>query len=179
MTTRKLKIIMLLWGVCGCVAICDGQVSQSDSQTFQAILAELRQIHSELQRQQAQNQSMQILLFQMQTQQAIINRATQRTDDARSKVSEVQEGERHGEAEIRRTEDLLRAAEDEAEKTRLTADIERLKAGLASFKSMEQDRLTTLQQAEAQLRKAQDTFDTVEDELDQMVKGLPRGSQQP
>jgi hypothetical protein len=176
-TTRNLKIIMFLWGVCGCVAICDGQVSQSDPQTLQAILAELRQIHSELQRQQAQNQTMQILLFQMQTQQAIINRATQRVDDARSKVSEVQEMEKHDAATISRTEDLLREAQDDSEKKRLTGDTEHFKAGLVLLKSQEQDRLTVLQQAEAQLRKAQDTFDTVEDELDKMVKALQRADQ--
>jgi chromosome segregation ATPase len=107
----------------------------------------------------------------MQTYQTDINRATQRTDDARSKLSEVQEAERRHTAEISRAEDSLRDAQGEADKKRLAGDIDRLKAGLTSFKAMEQDRITVLQQAEAQLQKAEDAFDTVQNELGQILKG--------
>lgn len=115
---------------------------------------------------------MQVLLFEMQTDQTAINRATQRTDDARSKLSEVLEGERRGAADISRVEDSLRDAQDEADKKSLANDIDRLKAGLASFKMMEQDRITALHQAEAQLQKAEDAFDAVQNELGQLIKGL-------
>jgi hypothetical protein len=37
---------------------------------------------------------------------------------------------------------------------------------------MEQDRITVLQQAEAQLQKAQDAFDAVQNQLGQLLKGL-------
>jgi hypothetical protein len=47
----------------------------------------------------------------------------------------------------------------------------RLKAGLTSFKAMEQDRRAVLQQAEAQLQKAEDAFDAVQNELGQILKG--------
>jgi hypothetical protein len=146
-------------------------MSQSDSQTLQAILSELRQIRSELHDQQVRNQTMQVLLFQMQTYQTAINRATQRTDDARSKLSDVREGERHFSADISRDEDSLRDAQDEADKKRLAADIDRSKRALASFKTMEQDRIAVLQQAEVQLQKAEDGFDSVQNELGQLLKG--------
>ena len=58
-----------------------------------------RAIRSELHDQQARNQIMQVLLFEMQTDQTAISRATQRTDDAKSKLSEVLEGERRGAAD--------------------------------------------------------------------------------
>ncbi len=109
-----------------------GQVSQSDAQTLQAILAELRAVHSELRVQEARTQTVQILLYELQTQQAVINRATQRVDDARSKLSGVQEGERHFAADITRSEDVLRTTEDQAEKARITANIERSKAEISS-----------------------------------------------
>jgi phage-related protein len=151
---------------------CGAQVNSSDSQTLQAILSELRQIRAELHNQQAQNQTMQVLLFQMQTYQSAINRATQRTDDARSQLSGVREAESRIAADISRDEDSLRDAQDEADKKKLAADIERSKGGLASFKTMEQDRITVLQQAEAQLQKAQDSFDAVQNQLGQLLKGL-------
>ncbi len=52
------------------------------------------------------------------------------------------------------------------------AYIDRLKVGLASFKAMEQEKMTVLQQAEAQPQKAQDAFDAVQNELGQLLKGL-------
>jgi hypothetical protein len=36
---------------------------------------------------------------------------------------------------------------------------------------MEQDRITALQQAEAQLQKAEDAFETVQNQLGQLLKG--------
>jgi hypothetical protein len=166
------RIILCLMVGIAMTPACGAQVNSSDSQTLQAILSELRLIRTELHNQQAQNQTMQILLFQMQTYQSAINRATQRTDDARSKLSEVREGERHFAADVSRDEDSLQATQDEADKKRLAADIERSKGALASSKTMEQDRITVLQQAEAQLQKAQDAFDAVQNELGQLLKGL-------
>jgi hypothetical protein len=166
------RIILCLMVGIAMTPACGAQVNSSDSQTLQAILSELRQIRAELHNQQAQNQTMQILLFQMQTYQSAINRATQRTDDARSKLSEVREGERHFAADVSRDEDSLQATQDEADKKRLAADIERSKGALASSETMEQDRITVLQQAEAQLQKAQDAFDAVQNELGQLLKGL-------
>jgi hypothetical protein len=164
-------ILALIAGL-AMTSVCNAQVNQSDSQTLQAILSELRQLRTELHNQQAQNQTMQVLLFQMQMYQAVINRDTQRTDDARSKLSEVRDAEKHIAADISRDEDALRNSQDEVDKKRIAADIERSKAGLISFKVMEQDRITVLQQAEAQLQKAEDAFDAAQNEVGQLLKGL-------
>ena len=59
---------------------------------------------------------------------------------------------------------------DEVERQRLASDIERSKASLASFKTMEQDRITFFQQAEAQLQKVQEDFDGVQNQLGQLLK---------
>jgi chromosome segregation ATPase len=166
------RIALLLTTCLAITSLCGAQVNRSDSETLQAILSELRQIRSELHNQQAQNQTLQVLLFEMQTYQTAINRATQRTDDARSKLSEAREEERHFSIEISRGEDSLREVQDQADKKRMEADIESSKRSLASFKTMEQDLIAVLQQAEAQLQKAQDAFDTVQNELGQLLKGL-------
>jgi chromosome segregation ATPase len=166
------RLVFVLIASLGVTPIGYAQVNQADSQTLQAILSELRAIRSELHDQQSRNQTLQVLLFEMQTDQTTINRATQRTDDAKSKLSEVLEGERRSAADISRAEDSLRDAQDDADKKRRADDIDRLKAGLATFKMMEQDRVTSLRQAEAQLQKAEDAFDPVQNELGQLLKGL-------
>jgi len=166
------RIALLLTTCLAITSLCGAQVNRSDSETLQAILSELRQIRSELHNQQAQNQTLQVLLFEMQTYQTAINRATLRTDDARSKLAEARAEERHFSTEISRGEDSLREVQDQADKKRMEADIESSKRSLASFKTMEQDLIAVLQQAEAQLQKAQDAFDTVQNELGQLLKGL-------
>jgi hypothetical protein len=148
------------------------QANRSDSQTLQEILSELRAICSELHNQHARNQTLQVLLFQMETYQTAINRATQRTDDARSNLTEVREGEMSFSDDVGRDQDLLHVAQEEAERKRLESDIDRSKASLASFKTTEQDRIAVLQQAEAQLQKAEEGFDAVQNQLGQLLKGL-------
>jgi hypothetical protein len=146
------------------------QPNGSDSPTLQSILSELHAIRAELHNQQAQSQTMQVLLFQLQTYQTAINRATQRTDDARANLTAVIEGETYFSADIGRDEDSLQEAHDEADRKSLASDLDRSKASLATFKTMEQDRVTALQQAEAELQKAEEGFDSVQNQLGQVLK---------
>ena len=67
------------------VVPCCGQTSQGDSQTFQAILTEIREIHEELR----VTETTQILLAEMEMQQSQVNRAQQRVDEAQSKLSQL------------------------------------------------------------------------------------------
>jgi Tfp pilus assembly protein PilO len=148
------------------------QASRSDSQTLQEILSELRAICSELHNQQARSLTLQVLLFQMQTYQTAINRATQQTADARSNLTSVRDGEMSYSDDIGRDEDLLHEAQDGAERKELEFDLDRSKVSLASFKTMEQDRIAVLQQAEAQLQKAEEGFDAVQSQVERLLTGL-------
>jgi tRNA U34 5-carboxymethylaminomethyl modifying enzyme MnmG/GidA len=129
-------------------------------------------MHSEIRAQAARTQTIEILLFELQTQQGAVNRATQRVDNAKERLAEVQEGLGRSSAEIARAEDVLRAASSETDKATAESELNRLKNGSTSFKRMEQDRLFDQQQADAQLRKAQITYDTIQDELNRVMKAL-------
>jgi hypothetical protein len=78
--------------------------------------------------------------------------------------------ERHFSTEVSRDEDSVREVQDEADKKRIETDIDSSKRALASFKTMEQDRIAVLQQAEAQLQKAEDGFESVQKELGQLLR---------
>ena len=67
------RIIVLLIAGLAMTSECAAQVNQSDSQTLQAILSELRELRAELHNQHAQTQTMQVLLFQMQMYQTAIS----------------------------------------------------------------------------------------------------------
>src|SRR5881396_1039827 len=67
-----------------------GQSTATDSQTLQALLAEVRQLHHDLQTTTVAAQRAQILLYRLQGQEVIVARASQRLDDARAKLAEIQ-----------------------------------------------------------------------------------------
>jgi hypothetical protein len=62
------------------------QASQSDSQTIQAILSELQGIRNDMRLTAISR----ILLTELQTQQTVVNAATERTNRARRDLSDLQ-----------------------------------------------------------------------------------------
>ena len=152
--------------------ICAGQSASPSEQTLQAMLSELRAIHADLRAESARTKSMELLLAELQLQSATMTRAAERVDAARSKTSDVQEGIRRTAADITNDEEARDAATNDAERNKLAGDLDRLKSGLSNLKKLEQDRLSNEQEAEASLQKAQDAYDTIEDQLGTMAKTL-------
>jgi HPt (histidine-containing phosphotransfer) domain-containing protein len=152
--------------------ICAGQSASPSEQTLQAILSELRTIHADMRAETARTQSMELLLAELQIQAATVARAVQRFDAARSKTGDVQEGIRHTMADMAKVEEAQNTAATEADKSRLASDMDRLKGGLFSMRKPEQDRLSNQQEAEDSLRKTQDAYDAIEDQLSALMKAL-------
>jgi hypothetical protein len=156
--------------------ICAAQAFSPSEQSLQAILNELRSIHADMRAETARSQSMQLLLAELQIESETLARAVQRVDAARSEASKVQEGVRRAAADLTKAEEAQSAATTEGDITRAANESSRLKAGLASMKRLEQDQLSGQQEAEAALRKAQEAYDGIEDQLAALVKTL-RSSQ--
>jgi chromosome segregation ATPase len=152
--------------------ICAGQSVSPSEQTLQAMLSELRAIHADMRAESARTKSMELLLAELQLQSATMTRAAERVDAARSKTSDVQEGIRRTTADITSDEEARDTATSDAEKDKLASDLDRLKGGLSNLKKLEQDRLSNQQEAEASLQKAQDAYDTIEDQLGTLAKTL-------
>src|SRR5216684_6457268 len=81
---------LLILGLLLIAAPVLGQSASTDSQTLQALLAEVRQLRHDLQTTTLAAQRAQILLYRLQGQEAIVARASQRLDDARARLAEVQ-----------------------------------------------------------------------------------------
>lgn len=149
-----------------------GQAASPSEQSLQAILSELRAIHADMQVETARTQSMELLLAELQVQAATVARAAQRVDAARSKTNEAQEGIQHSAVDMTRVEEAQKTAGTEADKNRLASEMDRLKGGLSFIKKLEQERLSNQQEAESSLRKAQDAYDAIEDQLSALMKTL-------
>lgn len=144
------------------------QASQSDSQTIQAILSELRDIHNDMRL----TAISQILLTELQTQQTVVNAATERTNRARLDLSNLQADEKHVSAALAASQDKLTNASDTTQTKALSEAVDQFKSELTALKAREEGLGTNLQTAESQLRSAQDTLDDIQRRLDETVKKL-------
>jgi chromosome segregation ATPase len=161
----KRVAIFALFGV---LSVLPGfaQTNQTDSQTLQAILTEVRAIHNEVRL----SQTTELLLTELGIQQTAVNRATQRRDDFRSKVMEIQA---HKKGVAGRLDHFHPEAETSPAEKKEVADMqESLKNELEGLKSQELQRSNDLQEAETSLRREQGTLDDIQAQLSDVVKKL-------
>ena len=150
-----------------------GQTSQSDPQTLQQILSEIRSMHNDVRL----GQTSQILLTEYEVQQSAVTRATQRRDDLRTRLTQLQANQKNWDAMIAQNEETADKTMDPTQKKQLTDQANNLKSALTSLKKQEQDTSNDLQDAETALAKEQNTLTGIKDQLDDIVKKLqPAGN---
>jgi chromosome segregation ATPase len=149
-------------------AATSGQSQASDSQTLRDILGELRAIHEDLR----VSETTQLLIAELQMQQAVVNRATEDTDNARTKLNDIHRDQKQIAAELERAEDQFDKAPSPDQRNAITQDIERHNSNLAGLKRAERDWNTTTQDMQQRLQNAQDKLATIEAELNGVIDRL-------
>jgi hypothetical protein len=153
-----------------------GQTSSTDSQTLQALLSEVRQLRQELETYSATAQRTQILFFRLQNQQAATTRASERVDDARTKLTETQTARKKMEIEAKGVHDKLESNENAPERKDLEAMETYYKRRLEELAEEEQQRQTKQIEAEDQLRIEQAKLSDLQARLDDLDKALQKSS---
>jgi chromosome segregation ATPase len=159
-------------------SMCFAQTAPSETQTLQALLVEVRAMHKDLISSLARTQASQILLSRLQTQQAELNHASQRLNDTRLRLSQAQDEERHDSVDLERLEDELSSTSDEVKKTQLTENRNHVRASIAALHIAENERATAEADAEQQLSRAQETFDDLDTQLNEIVKQMQKANVQ-
>ena len=150
-----------------------GQSSSTDSQTLQALLAEVRQLHHDLQTTTIAAQRAQILLYRLQGQEAVVARASQKLDDARARLAEVQSNRTKLTADIKRYEELVSQTENSPTDRKQIEDlVPQLKAKLTALETEEQQRQTREIEAEDELRTERAKLGELQVQLDRLEKIL-------
>ena len=167
---RQTFFLILL--VLGMPAASFCQVSSSDPQTLQALLAEVRELRQDLRISLTRMQSAQILLAQWQAQQLAVTRASQHLDDARSKLAGAQDHQKHVAADMKRLNDELSAEENPVQQKALRDEINRFKSELEGSMDIEQQSQATEIEGEQQLRTEQDKLTALETHLDELVRKM-------
>jgi hypothetical protein len=149
-----------------------GQAPSTDSQTLQALLAEVRQLRQELRTNGAAAQRTQILFFRIQTQEAAVARLSQRVDDARTRLTETQATRRNLEGEAKRALDSLEHTDNPVERKSLEDMVRYLKRRSLEASDEEQQRQAKQIEAEDQLRIEQAKLNDLQARLDELDKAL-------
>jgi chromosome segregation ATPase len=156
-----------------------GQSSSTDSQTLQALLPEVRQLHHDLQTTTIAAQRTQILLYRLQGQEAIVARASQRLDDARARLAEVQSNRTKLTSAIKKYEELASQTENSpTDRKQIEELLPQLKARLVALENEEQQRQTTEIEAEDQLGTERAKLGELQVQLDRLEKFLEGSGQQ-
>jgi chromosome segregation ATPase len=165
---RRACFFMLLFF--GMALVAFGQTTSPDSQTLQALLTEVRELRKVLQVSIAKMQSAQILLSRLQIQEVAVTRASQHLDDARSRLAEVQLVLKSEAAEIKHWEDEAPNANET--QAQIEEAVKRVKSDVESATNLEQQRQAIESEAELQLRTEKDKLNTLETQLDDLVRNM-------
>jgi len=115
-------------------------------------------------------QKAQILLSRLQIQEVAVTRASQHLDDARSRLAEVRLVLKSEGAEIRHLEgDAPNGGDTPAQ---VDDAVKRVKSDLEAAKDLEQKRQAIESEVELQLRTEQDKLNTLETQLDELVREI-------
>jgi chromosome segregation ATPase len=149
-----------------------GQTSSPDSQTLQALLAEVRQLRQELRTTAVAAQRVQIFLYRLQIQQGVVERAQRRVDEARSTLSQTQTELKMMASTIKQIEDKISNAQNPAERKRQEDLLPKFKSELESQQNSEQQSQIRESEAEQELRAEQAKLNALQDQLERLDKSL-------
>src|SRR5215472_11891974 len=83
-----------------------GQTNSTDSHTLQALLEEVHQLRKDVQMAATSARRAQILIHRLYVQEAAVERASQRVDEATSRLDQMESQKKYRLAEIKNDEDM-------------------------------------------------------------------------
>lgn len=153
-----------------------GQVASTDSQTLQALIAEVRLLRQDLQMLAANNLRAQILLQRLRDQEAVVERVKERVDNGHVQLTSLQAQRNRDAAYLKQNEDLVSETDTSSVKRK---EIEnRLAVGkqqLEELMSDEQQLQARIIEEEGQQRLEQAKLDSLHDQLDRLLQSLDKG----
>ncbi len=149
------------------------QSNPPDSDTFKALLTEVRLLRHDLQTTTVAAQRAQILVYRAQAQESVVRRTQERVDDTRSKLSQIQSEQRNRAASIKQIEERKSRSETPAtEQKELENVLPQIKARFDADANKEQETQAKLIESEEQLRVEQAKLGGLQDQLDRLEKLL-------
>ena len=152
-------------------AVC-AQTASPDTQALQALVAEIRQLRQDMQATNLATQRVQIVLYRLQTQTALVTRASSRLDDARSSLGNLQSDKKTIADRVPQLEESAKSVQDPKERKNMEDGIVGTKMQLERMAADEQRLQSREIDAETQFRTEQNKLADLQDQLDRLDKLL-------
>lgn len=166
MRHKSILCLTLLLGM----ASTYGQTDSPDSQMTQTLLKEIRELRHDLQSSAATIQRVQIVMYRVQAEASVLNRATERLENARARCTQAQAQRKM------LTIQIENANKQRNSQNRSDQKIEEFLQGLQSsfeiFASEEQQCQVEQADAETQFRAEQAKMNDLQDQLENLDKVL-------
>jgi len=167
---RRLTFLVLAILVCAPDSRC--QTAPADSQTLQALLAEVRELRQELHIATVIAQRMQILIYRLQAQEAAVARASQRLEDVRSKVAQKEDVRKGVAHQLKYYEGMKDGTENSVEQRKYEGAISDTKAQVEALMAEEQELQSREAECREDLRTEESKLGRLQDDLDRLDKSL-------
>jgi len=155
------------------------QTASPDTQALQALVAEIRQLRQDMQATNLATQRVQIVLYRLQTQTALVTRASSRLDDARSSLGNLQSDKKTIADRLPQMEESAKSVQDPKERKNMEDAVVGTKMQLERLAADEQRLQARAIDAETQFRTEQNKLADLQDQLDRLDKLLDSLSRKP
>lgn len=149
------------------------QSKPADTDSLQSLVKEIRLLREELVTTTAAAQRVQIVLYRLQGQQAAVQKAGEKYDTYRERVSDTEGQIKKFSDELQQVEEHLNRTQSETERKELQEQVlPHLKRELDRLRHVEEQQRVAESQAEGQLHAEQAKLSDLENFLDRLDKSL-------
>lgn len=152
-----------------------GQPKSTESQTLEALLAEVHQLRQDLHAVATAGRRAQILIYRLYVQEAVVARAAERFDEAKSAVDQFEARKKRETLQLK-YEEGKDSARSPAERKQLEDAISNLKSQIEAWTAEEQEAQAKKMEVAEQLRIEQAKLDQLQNELDQIDQSVRNAS---
>jgi chromosome segregation ATPase len=153
-------------------AVASGQTTSADSRTLQAILEEIHKLRQELQMTSATVQRAQILLYRMRAQLDVVNRATDRLEQAKTELNEKKTHRAELAGFVKQHQELLEQTRDPEGRKGIEMQLSILKNQLEQQAAEEPEAEAKEAECSNQLRNEQAKLEELQNQLDRLDSQL-------
>lgn len=151
-----------------------GQATSTESQTLEALLAEVHQLRQDLHAVATAGRRAQILIYRLYVQEAVVARAAERFDQAESAVDQCEARKKWETLQLKEYEEGKDSARSPAERKQHA--ISNLKSQIEAGTAEEQEAQAKKVEVAEQLRIEQAKLDQLQNELDQIDEPVRNAS---
>jgi chromosome segregation ATPase len=150
-----------------------GQSAPTETESLQSLVKEVRLLRQELVTTTAAAQRVQIVLYRLQGQQAALQKASEKYDTYRERVSDTEAQIKRVSNELQQAEDHLSRIQSETDRKELQEQVlPHLKSELERLRDLKQQQQVAESQAEGQLHGEQAKLNDLENFLERLDKSL-------